>query len=316
MARYNDLVLPSPQLVKLLEGADLKKISKARGAPNIKTLIKTRSGERIAVEKLVQITNLIPGAMSALEAVHPDDADKVRESIAWLDCGDQVMFPDFPDFGDWEICKATEFAHAFTDEGLEIAELHYRAMAVPLDIQSLLNLLNAGLWLDDTGSKPYDPPTIFRAHSSFEATQENVDALKKLDPALKNAREARFSEASAHSVLDLVETIEKPTADLNECLLELKELGFHLLGAEVGTTIVLLEPGGSGGEASLPRLFGLRCPLVLIASTQICQVEISYLGLGGKRWWRDIMTWESEGGTHISPGMDSSPPPRLLSMRG
>lgn len=315
MARYNDLVLPSPQLVKLLEGVDLKKISKARGAPNIKTLIKARSGERIAVEKLVQITNLLPGEMSALGTVHPDDADKVRESIARLDCTDQVMFPDFPDFGDWEICKETEFKHTFPDEGLEITEEESRAMAVPLDIQSLLNLLNAGLWLDDTGSKPYDPPTIFRAHSSFEATQENVDALKNLDPALKNVREAKFSEASAHSVLDLVETIEKPAADLNKCLLELKELGFHLLGAEVGTTIVLVEPGGSDGEGSLPQLFGLRCPLVLIASTQICQVEISYLGLGGKRWWRGVRTWESEGATHISPGM-ASPPPWELSLRG
>ena len=124
-----------------------------------------------------------------------------------------------------KFCKGTEFARTFLDvnaqtfldKGREIAELDSRAMAIPQDIRSLLNLLDVALWVDHAGSRPYDPPTIFRVHSSFETTPENIDALKNLDPALKSARKVRFSEASAHSVLDLVETIEKPTADLNKC---------------------------------------------------------------------------------------------------
>ena len=103
MARYKDLVLPSPRLVAWLGATDLNKLSKASGAPIIKTLIKARSGKRIAVEKLVQITNFMPGATSALSTVHPDDEDRVRESIDQLDCRDQEMFSDFPGYGDWEI---------------------------------------------------------------------------------------------------------------------------------------------------------------------------------------------------------------------
>ena len=312
MARYTEMVTPSERLVNWLKDRDLNKLARVAGAPNIKTLIKAKSGEKIAAEKLVQIVNLPDCPLTASPAVELADKNVLSPLCDWLDYSARPMFSDFPDYGDWSVLTENEIdGELVSDHGVPIKVVGAVAGAFPLDGKSLLNLLGQGFWSAQK-ARPYEPLPIFRFHPSFKASPASNDSLKQVDAAIKNSQNSSASNISASSLLELVEAVQEPSTALEASLEELGRQDLHLLGTTVSTS-VFFESADRAPNLT-PEPAGLSCPLILVASQQVQRIEVLYSTLLGFRFPGQMHQYYSEEGFVLVPGEDWSPPDKNESL--